>query len=45
MISLTNEITMYFFMLAKEPQIIKIQTNMKESCSIDYKETLKEKFI
>ena len=33
--SLTNEITIYFFVLAKEPQIIKIKTNMKERCSID----------
>ena len=35
MISLTNEITIYFSALAKEPQIIKVKTNMKEICSID----------
>ena len=36
MISLTNEITIYFSALAtKEPQIIKVKTNMKGRCSID----------
>ena len=35
MISLTNEITIYFSALAKEPQIIKVKTNTKEKCSID----------
>ena len=35
MASLTNEVTIHFSASAKEPQIIKVKTNMKEICLID----------